>query len=94
MSLQGATSPPPSHPRRQSSHSPFLLSAPLYPQLKGSLHTYLNAFTYPDRTCYPVASQNTKDFYNLIHVYLDAVLHPRAVNDPLVRLSKPRIEEG
>jgi presequence protease len=50
----------------------------------GSLQTFLNAFTYPDRTCYPVASMNTKDFYNLIHVYIDAVLHPRAINDPLV----------
>ena len=50
----------------------------------GSLQTFLNAFTYPDRTCYPVASMNTKDFYNLIHVYLDAVLYPRAVSDPLV----------
>ena len=52
--------------------------------LKGSLQTFLNAFTYPDRTCYPVASQNTKDFYNLVNVYLDAVLHPRAKKDPLV----------
>ena len=34
--------------------------------LKGSLQTFLNAFTYPDRTCYPVASQNTKDFYHLV----------------------------
>jgi presequence protease len=41
--------------------------------LKGSLNTFLNAFTYPDRTCYPVASINTKDFYNLVDVYLDAV---------------------
>jgi hypothetical protein len=41
--------------------------------LKGSLNTFLNAFTYPDRTCYPVASMNTKDFYNLVDVYLDAV---------------------
>lgn len=49
-----------------------------------SLQTYLNAFTYPDRTVYPVASQNLKDFYNLANVYLDAVLHPRAVEDPLV----------
>lgn len=48
--------------------------------MKGSLNTYLNAFTYPDRTCYPVASLNQKDFHNLIHVYLDAVLHPRAMN--------------
>lgn len=41
--------------------------------LKGSLNTFLNAFTYPDRTCYPVASMNNKDFYNLVDVYLDAV---------------------
>ena len=34
--------------------------------LKGSLQTFLNAFTYPDRTCYPVASQNTKDFNRLV----------------------------
>jgi len=52
--------------------------------LKGSLQTFLNAFTYPDRTCYPVASQNTNDFYNLVNVYLDAVLHPRALTDKQV----------
>ncbi|EOD08847.1 peptidase M16 [Emiliania huxleyi CCMP1516] len=52
--------------------------------LKGSLQTFLNAFTYPDRTCYPVASCNTKDFYNLVNVYLDAVLSPRAKRDPTV----------
>jgi len=52
--------------------------------LKGSLQTFLNAFTYPDRTCYVVASQNEKDFYNLINVYADAVLHPRAITDPMV----------
>jgi len=57
---------------------------PFVELLKGSLQTFLNAFTYPDRTCYPVASQNLKDFYNLINVYLDAVLHPRAINDPAV----------
>lgn len=43
---------------------------------KGSLATFLNAFTYPDKTCYPVASQNLQDFYNLIDVYMDAVFHP------------------
>src|SRR3990170_2294178 len=43
---------------------------------KGSLATFINAFTYPDKTCYPVASQNIQDFYNLIEVYIDAVLHP------------------
>jgi Zn-dependent M16 (insulinase) family peptidase len=52
--------------------------------LKGSLNTFLNAFTYPDRTCYPVASMNLKDFYNLVDVYLDAVLYPRAIQDPRV----------
>jgi len=57
---------------------------PFVELLKGSLQTFLNAFTYPDRTCYPVASQNTEDFYNLARVYLDAVLHPRAVSDPAV----------
>ncbi len=44
--------------------------------LKGSLQTFLNAFTYPDKTCYPVASANKQDFYNLVDVYLDAVLNP------------------
>jgi hypothetical protein len=52
--------------------------------LKGSLQTFLNAFTYPDRTCYVVASQNVKDFYNLVNVYADAVYHPRAIKDPMV----------
>jgi hypothetical protein len=52
--------------------------------LKGSLQTFLNAFTYPDRTCYVVASQNEKDFYNLVNVYADAVYYPRAVSDPMV----------
>ena len=44
---------------------------------KGSLNTFLNAFTFPDKTCYPIASQNLQDFYNLIDVYLDAVFYPR-----------------
>ena len=52
--------------------------------LQGSLQTFLNAFTYPDRTCYVLASQNDKDFKNLINVYADAVFHPRATSDPMV----------
>ena len=52
--------------------------------MRGSVNTFLNAFTYPDRTCYPVASQNGKDFKNLVNVYLDAVLFPRCVKDPNV----------
>ena len=43
---------------------------------KGSLNTFLNAITYPDKTVYPVASCNDKDFANLMDVYLDAVFHP------------------
>ena len=55
----------------------YPVKEPFVELLKGSLKTFLNAFTYPDRTCYPVASQNVQDFYNLVEVYLDAVLHPR-----------------
>jgi len=54
---------------------------PFVQLLKGSLQTFLNAFTYPDKTCYPVASQNLKDFHNLVDVYLDAVFHPRITKD-------------
>jgi len=43
---------------------------------KGSLNTFLNAMTYSDKTVYPVASCNDKDFQNLVDVYLDAVFHP------------------
>ena len=43
---------------------------------KGSLNTFLNAMTYPDKTVYPVASTNDADFKNLMDVYMDAVLHP------------------
>ncbi len=55
----------------------YPLKKPFVELLKGSLKTFLNAFTYPDKTCYPVASQNLQDFYNLIDVYLDAVFYPR-----------------
>jgi Zn-dependent M16 (insulinase) family peptidase len=55
----------------------YPVKEPFVELLKGSLKTFLNAFTYPDRTCYPVASQNEQDFYNLVDVYLDAVFHPR-----------------
>ncbi len=54
----------------------YRLKKPFVELLKGSLNTFLNAFTFPDKTCYPVASQNLKDFYNLIDVYMDAVFHP------------------
>jgi Zn-dependent M16 (insulinase) family peptidase len=55
----------------------YPVKEPFVELLKGSLHTFLNAMTYPDKTCYPVASQNEQDFYNLIDVYLDAVFYPK-----------------
>ena len=54
----------------------FPLKDPFVELVKGSLNTFLNAMTYPDKTCYPVASCNDKDFQNLMHVYLDAVFYP------------------
>lgn len=54
----------------------YPVKEPFVELLKGSLQTFLNAFTYPDKTCYPVASANTADFRNLTDVYLDAVFFP------------------
>ena len=54
----------------------FPAKDPFVELVKGSLNTFLNAMTYPDKTVYPVASCNDKDFQNLMHVYMDAVLHP------------------
>lgn len=54
----------------------FPLKDPFIELAKGSLNTFLNAMTFPDKTIYPVASCNDQDFQNLIHVYMDAVLYP------------------
>ena len=54
----------------------YPVKEPFVELMKGSLNTFLNAMTFPDKTCYPVASQNLRDFYNLIDVYLDAVFYP------------------
>ncbi len=54
----------------------FPVKDPFVELVKGSLNTFLNAMTYPDKTVYPAASCNDKDFQNLMHVYMDAVLHP------------------
>ena len=62
----------------------YPIKEPFVELMKGSLQTFLNAFTYPDRTCYPVASTNLQDFYNLVDVYLDAVLHPNCIKDPRI----------
>lgn len=54
----------------------FPIKDPFIELAKGSLNTFLNAMTFPDKTMYPVASCNDKDFRNLMDVYLDAVLYP------------------
>lgn len=54
----------------------FPAKDPFVELAKGSLNTFLNAMTYPDKTVYPVASCNHQDFKNLMHVYMDAVLYP------------------
>ncbi|MDY2628184.1 MAG: insulinase family protein [Lachnospiraceae bacterium] len=64
----------------------FPLKDPFVELVKGSLNTFLNAMTYPDKTVYPVASCNDTDFQNLMDVYMDAVLNPRIYeNDKIFR---------
>lgn len=55
----------------------YPVKKPFVELIKGSLNTFLNAMTWPDKTMYPVASQNVADFYNLVDVYLDSVFYPR-----------------
>lgn len=54
----------------------FPVKDPFIELVKGSMNTFLNAMTYPDKTVYPVASCNDQDFQNLMDVYIDAVFHP------------------
>lgn len=54
----------------------FPTKEPFVDLAKGSLNTFLNALTFSDKTMYPIASKNEKDFYNLMEVYLDAVFYP------------------
>lgn len=62
----------------------FPVKDPFIELVKGSLNTFLNAMTYPDKTVYPVASCNDKDFANLMHVYLDAVFYPNIYREPRI----------
>lgn len=55
---------------------------PFMQLLKGSMQTFLNAMTYPDKTMYPVSSCNDRDFVNLMNVYLDAVFAPNIFKHP------------
>ena len=59
----------------------FPVKEPFVELMKGSLQTFLNAMTFPDKTMYPVASRNRKDFRNLMNVYLDAVFYPNITED-------------
>ena len=59
----------------------YPIKEPFVELIKGSLNTFLNAMTWPDKTAYPVASCNLQDFRNLTDVYLDAVFHPRCISN-------------
>ncbi len=75
----------------------YPVKEPFVELLKGSLNTFLNAMTYSDKTVYPVASRNEKDFLNLVSVYLDAVFHPRMLTDKNVFLQEGwhyEVEDG
>ncbi len=61
----------------------YPVKEPFVELLKGSLSTFLNAMTYSDKTVYPVASRNDKDFNNLMDVYLDGVFYPNIYNNKL-----------
>ena len=62
----------------------FPVKSPFDVLAKGSLNTFLNAMTSYDWTMYPVASMNDKDYFNLMHVYLDAVFNPLIYDDPRI----------
>jgi Zn-dependent M16 (insulinase) family peptidase len=59
----------------------FPVKSPFDVLIKGSLKTFLNAMTASDHTMYPVSSRNNKDYFNLMHVYLDAVFFPNVLTD-------------
>ncbi|MCF6464867.1 insulinase family protein [Clostridium sp. Cult2] len=60
----------------------YTTKEPFMDMLKGSLQTFINAMTFSDKTLYPVASRNEKDFFNLMDVYLDAVFYPQIYEIP------------
>lgn len=66
----------------------FNLKEPFVELVKGSLNTFLNAMTFPDKTMYPVASRNDKDFQNLMDVYLDAVFFPNIYKYPEILMQE------
>jgi len=66
----------------------FPVKEPFVELVKGSLNTFLNAMTFDDKTMYPVASKNDKDFENLMDVYLDAVFFPSIYKKPEILMQE------
>lgn len=66
----------------------FPTKEPFVELVKGSLNTFLNAFTFGDKTMYPVASRNNKDFENLMDVYLDSVFYPNIYKYPEILMQE------
>ena len=66
----------------------YPVKEPFVELAKGSMNTFLNAMTYPDKTVYPIASTNDKDFMNLMDVYLDAVFYPDIDKKPEIFLQE------
>jgi Zn-dependent M16 (insulinase) family peptidase len=72
----------------------YPLKEPFSVLMKGSMHTFLNALTYPDRTVYPAASCNRADFFNVLSVYGDAVFHPLLRKETFMQEAWRLEEEG
>jgi Zn-dependent M16 (insulinase) family peptidase len=66
----------------------FNVKEPFVELIKGSLNTFLNAMTFPDKTMYPFSSKNEKDFFNLMNVYLDAVFYPVIHDNPMILMQE------
>lgn len=66
----------------------YPLKEPFVELAKGSLNTFLNAITWPDKTMYPIASRNAVDFHNLMDVYLDAVFYPDCIKNPQILMQE------
>ncbi|MGH4051772.1 MAG: insulinase family protein [Clostridium sp.] len=66
----------------------FPTKEPFVELIKGSLNTFLNAMTFSDKTIYPLASKNEKDFFNLMDVYLDAVFYPNIYKKPEILMQE------
>lgn len=62
----------------------YAIKDPFAELLKNSVNTFLNAMTFNDKTIYPVASRNEKDFFNLVSVYLDAVFNPAVLENEFI----------